>query len=133
MTVLFDVIYSQSVATNYACNYSLLIPCVPESLQYLSMYDNRCLRYFKGHKQRLGLNVLFSYMKFFTVQKENLVLLLSCYMPQAKNNSCFLLLHHFPFVLGHRWSLIVGLRSQSISNHYCVSSLGGKYFWLLRL
>lgn len=26
--------------------------CVPESLRYLSMYDNRCLRYFKGHKQR---------------------------------------------------------------------------------
>ncbi|XP_030531032.1 protein ANTHESIS POMOTING FACTOR 1 [Rhodamnia argentea] len=24
-----------------------------ESLRYLSMYDNRCLRYFKGHKQRV--------------------------------------------------------------------------------
>ncbi|KAK4781817.1 hypothetical protein SAY86_015919 [Trapa natans] len=24
-----------------------------ESLQYLSMYDNRCLRYFKGHKERV--------------------------------------------------------------------------------
>eukprot|EP00268_Persea_americana_P059650 TRINITY_DN7351_c1_g2_i2.p1 TRINITY_DN7351_c1_g2~~TRINITY_DN7351_c1_g2_i2.p1 ORF type:complete len:346 (+),score=46.01 TRINITY_DN7351_c1_g2_i2:103-1140(+) len=24
-----------------------------ESLRYLSMYDNRCLRYFKGHKQRI--------------------------------------------------------------------------------
>ena len=23
-----------------------------ESLRYLSLYDNRCLRYFKGHKQR---------------------------------------------------------------------------------
>jgi len=23
-----------------------------ESLRYLSMYDNRCLRYFKGHKER---------------------------------------------------------------------------------
>ncbi|XP_075482435.1 protein ANTHESIS POMOTING FACTOR 1 [Primulina tabacum] len=25
----------------------------PESLRYLSMYDNRCLRYFKGHKGRV--------------------------------------------------------------------------------
>ncbi|KAH1107569.1 hypothetical protein J1N35_011337 [Gossypium stocksii] len=24
-----------------------------EALRYLSMYDNRCLRYFKGHKERL--------------------------------------------------------------------------------
>lgn len=24
-----------------------------ESLRYLSMYDNRCLRYFKGHKERV--------------------------------------------------------------------------------
>jgi len=53
------------LATYYDCNYSLLIPCVPESLRYLSMYDNRCLRYFKGHKQRLDLDAFFSYMNFF--------------------------------------------------------------------
>lgn len=28
------------------------INLLPESLRYLSMYDNRCLRYFKGHKER---------------------------------------------------------------------------------
>ncbi|KAK6928377.1 WD40 repeat [Dillenia turbinata] len=34
--------------------YNLDTPGVqPESLRYLSMYDNRCLRYFKGHKQRV--------------------------------------------------------------------------------
>lgn len=30
-----------------------------ESLRYLSMYDNRCLRYFKGHKDRFGLVNIF--------------------------------------------------------------------------
>lgn len=27
-----------------------------ESLRYLSMYDNRCLRYFKGHTERLVIS-----------------------------------------------------------------------------
>ncbi|PNX73792.1 hypothetical protein L195_g029698 [Trifolium pratense] len=39
--------------------YALLITRVlsyalQESLRYLSMYDNRCLRYFKGHKQSIS-------------------------------------------------------------------------------
>lgn len=30
----------------------MLTVSLAESLRYLSMYDNRCLRYFKGHKER---------------------------------------------------------------------------------
>ncbi|KAJ8440772.1 hypothetical protein Cgig2_005503 [Carnegiea gigantea] len=39
-----------------------------ESLRYLSMYDNRCLRYFKGHKERfekLSFHALISMMNLF--------------------------------------------------------------------
>ncbi|KAG6790107.1 hypothetical protein POTOM_006253 [Populus tomentosa] len=33
--------------------YERVMENVAESLRYLSMYDNRCLRYFKGHKERV--------------------------------------------------------------------------------
>ena len=35
--------------------YERVMENVAESLRYLSMYDNRCLRYFKGHKERYWL------------------------------------------------------------------------------
>ncbi|KAG4940589.1 hypothetical protein JHK87_044460 [Glycine soja] len=35
------------------CSSKYNLESTGESLQYLSMYDNRCLRYFKGHKQRV--------------------------------------------------------------------------------
>ncbi|KEH24904.1 putative transcription factor WD40-like family [Medicago truncatula] len=35
------------------CSSRYNLESTGESLRYLSMYDNRCLRYFKGHKQRV--------------------------------------------------------------------------------
>nr|CAD1834812.1 unnamed protein product [Ananas comosus var. bracteatus] len=35
------------------CSSRYNIDATSESLRYLSMYDNRCLRYFKGHKERI--------------------------------------------------------------------------------
>ncbi|CAL9050741.1 unnamed protein product [Musa banksii] len=35
------------------CSSRYNIESTNESLRYLSLYDNRCLRYFKGHKQRV--------------------------------------------------------------------------------
>lgn len=35
------------------CSSSYNLASTGESLRYLSMYDNRCLRYFKGHKERV--------------------------------------------------------------------------------
>ncbi|KAM7509167.1 hypothetical protein LguiA_019620 [Lonicera macranthoides] len=35
------------------CSSRYNLDSVGESLRYLSMYDNRCLRYFKGHKERI--------------------------------------------------------------------------------
>ncbi|XP_057722872.1 protein ANTHESIS POMOTING FACTOR 1 [Arachis stenosperma] len=35
------------------CSSKYNLESTGESLRYLSMYDNRCLRYFKGHKQRV--------------------------------------------------------------------------------
>lgn len=35
------------------CSSRYNLESTGESLRYLSMYDNRCLRYFKGHKQRI--------------------------------------------------------------------------------
>ncbi|KAE9599487.1 hypothetical protein Lal_00039537 [Lupinus albus] len=35
------------------CSSRYNLETTGESLRYLSMYDNRCLRYFKGHKQRV--------------------------------------------------------------------------------
>lgn len=35
------------------CSSKYNIDTTEESLRYLSMYDNRCLRYFKGHKERI--------------------------------------------------------------------------------
>lgn len=35
---------------NSECIFFFLL--LSEALRYLSMYDNRCLRYFKGHKER---------------------------------------------------------------------------------
>lgn len=50
MTFQFDVIYGEyKIYLQLLTSFPLR---VPESLRYLSMYDNRCLRYFKGHKQR---------------------------------------------------------------------------------
>lgn len=37
---------------SYGSNKLTYFPSSPESLRYLSMYDNRCLRYFKGHSER---------------------------------------------------------------------------------
>ncbi|KAF6157447.1 hypothetical protein GIB67_004385 [Kingdonia uniflora] len=35
------------------CSSRYKLDSTGESLRYLSMYDNRCLRYFKGHKERV--------------------------------------------------------------------------------
>ncbi|KAL9289760.1 hypothetical protein ACSQ67_024467 [Phaseolus vulgaris] len=35
------------------CSSKYNLESTGESLRYLSMYDNRCIRYFKGHKQRV--------------------------------------------------------------------------------
>eukprot|EP00258_Populus_trichocarpa_P044380 XP_024460399.1 protein ANTHESIS POMOTING FACTOR 1 isoform X2 [Populus trichocarpa] len=35
------------------CSSTYNLDSTGESLRYLSMYDNRCLRYFKGHKERV--------------------------------------------------------------------------------
>ncbi|CAK9161768.1 unnamed protein product [Ilex paraguariensis] len=35
------------------CSSSYNLDSTGESMRYLSMYDNRCLRYFKGHKERV--------------------------------------------------------------------------------
>lgn len=35
------------------CSSRYNLDTTEESLRYLSMYDNRCLRYFKGHKERV--------------------------------------------------------------------------------
>ncbi|KNA21543.1 hypothetical protein SOVF_042030 [Spinacia oleracea] len=35
------------------CSSKYNLDSTGESLRYLSMYDNRCLRYFKGHKERI--------------------------------------------------------------------------------
>lgn len=35
------------------CSSKYNLDSTGESLRYLSMYDNRCLRYFKGHKERV--------------------------------------------------------------------------------
>ncbi|KAH7532470.1 protein ANTHESIS POMOTING FACTOR 1 [Ziziphus jujuba] len=35
------------------CSSRYNLDSTGESLRYLSMYDNRCLRYFKGHKERI--------------------------------------------------------------------------------
>ena len=40
-----------------------------ESLRYLSLYDNRCLRYFKGHKDRFVC--LFVSSAFLVVTKDS--------------------------------------------------------------
>lgn len=43
---------------------TLILFLVPESLRYLSMYDNRILRYFKGHKDRSDITIgyMFTYL-----------------------------------------------------------------------
>ncbi|OEL24144.1 WD repeat-containing protein 82-B [Dichanthelium oligosanthes] len=38
-----------------------------ESLRYLSLYDNRCLRYFKGHKERFACLFVFVLLHFLCV------------------------------------------------------------------
>uniref|UniRef100_A0A1D1Z7N6 WD repeat-containing protein 82 n=1 Tax=Anthurium amnicola TaxID=1678845 RepID=A0A1D1Z7N6_9ARAE len=35
------------------CSSRYSLESTSESLRYISMYDNRCLRYFKGHKERI--------------------------------------------------------------------------------
>ncbi|CAO2836474.1 unnamed protein product [Amaranthus hypochondriacus] len=40
-------------ASSVICSSLHNLDLTGESLRYLSMYDNRCLRYFKGHQQRI--------------------------------------------------------------------------------
>jgi len=39
--------------SSVVCSSRYNLDTTGESLRYLSMYDNRCLRYFKGHKERV--------------------------------------------------------------------------------
>ncbi|RDX85685.1 Protein ANTHESIS POMOTING FACTOR 1, partial [Mucuna pruriens] len=53
---LYDIANAKLLKTTYHKKHGTDRTCFthhPKSLRYLSMYDNRCLRYFKGHKQRV--------------------------------------------------------------------------------
>lgn len=79
--------------------------CIPESLRYLSMYDNRCLRYFKGHKQRFECVILI--YEFSTLQKHFSLVSIHC----RQKHYLFFIVLSFPFCFGAFLSLIVGPRS----------------------
>lgn len=63
----FEVSVSVIVCENW-CHFSSFWFNLPESLRYLSMYDNRCLRYFKGHKERFGTHDLMVLM-FYNLER----------------------------------------------------------------
>jgi hypothetical protein len=50
-----------------------------ESLRYLSLYDNRCLRYFKGHKDRFQYN-FHCLPVVVTILRDRCLMLLSSYL-----------------------------------------------------
>lgn len=98
--IWFDGIYHYYEMTAFINSFSLH---VPESLRYLSMYDNRCLRYFKGHKQRF--EPTFSWIKFSLAEgKLSAFFQLRCAVGKEHcllSQERFLLLYHFLFVLGN--------------------------------